>query len=194
MKISKLITILSLSFSSMFLHASEISSEVPDTPPSPCYNDSCNEYMTQLYSDFLAFGTSPTLDPTVYSGTCRHLGMYSPDRDHHAVVLLDQTEPTTTPTFKNARFSAILAYFYETNEFADWNLATARKEMDSYWIDNGRMFYGDNTYRVVINDENSNPVLIYWMRQNSITQDLYFIFYSGHVMRSFCRLAKNAQQ
>ncbi len=120
--------------------------------------------------------------------------MYSPDRDHHAVVLLDQTEPVETPFFKNARFSAILAYFFEKNEYAEWNLETARKEMSPYWIDNGRLFYGDNTYRVVINDENENPYIIYWMRQNPITQELYFIFYSGQVMRSFCRLDKNARQ
>lgn len=194
MKISKLVTLLSLSFSVILSSNCAFAGDVPTTPPNPCCGGGCNDYMTQLHSDFLLLGKTPSLTPAVYSGTCRHLGQYSPDRDHHAVVLLDQFVPEASPTLESARFSAILAFFAEKNEYAEWNLETARKEMSSYWVENGLIKYGDETYRVVINDENQNPVLAYWMRQNPITQELYFIYYSGHAMRSFCRLEKNALQ
>ena len=131
MKISKLVTVISLSLAPFTVAKSAFSYEVPATPPEPCYNNSCNETMSQLYSDFLLLGKTPNLAPAVYSGTCRHLGMYSPDRDHHAVVLLDQNPQTATPLLETARFSAILAYFAETNEYAGWDLATARMEMQS---------------------------------------------------------------
>lgn len=193
MKISKLVIGFAINLSTIVFSIPAISYEVPATPPEPCYGGSCNDYMTQLYSDFLLFGKTPSLNPTVYSGTCRHLGQYSPDRDHHAVVLLDQLT-SAPPTLAAARFSAILAFFAEKNEYADWNLETARKEMSDYWVDQGLLKYGEDTYRVVINDENENPVLVYWMRQNLLTQELYFIYYSGNLMRSFCRLQKNVQQ
>ncbi len=194
MKISKLVTQILFVVSTLTFSQLSLAYEVPATPPEPCYGGGCNDYMKNLHSDFLLFGQTPTLSPAVYSGTCRHLGMYSPDRDHHAVVLLDQLSSDVPPALETARFSAILAYFYDKNEYVDWNLETARKEMSPYWLEHGLLKYGDQTYRVVINDENDNPVIAYWMRQNPITQELYFIFYSGNAMRSFCRLEKNANQ
>ena len=194
MKIAATVLVLCLSFYSLTSYSTQRFNDVPDTPPEPCYGGGCNDFMKQVVSDFTLLGQTPSLAPAVYSGTCRHLGMYSPDRDHYAVVLLDQIPTDATPVLETARFSAILAYFYEENEYVGWNLETARKEMSDYWVDNGLMHYGSNTYRIVINDENGNPVLAYWMRQNLLTQDLYFIFYSGHVMRSFCQLQKNVNQ
>ena len=194
MKISAAPLILCLSFYSLVSFSAQRFYEVPDTPPEPCYANSCNDFMKQLVSDFTLIGKTPSLAPAVYSGTCRHLGMYSPDHDHYAVVLLDQLPTGATPMLETARFSAIFAYFYEKNEYVDWNLETARKEMSPYWLDHGSMKFGSDTYRIIINDENENPVIAYWFRQNPITQDLYFIFYSGNVMRSFCQLQKNVNQ
>jgi hypothetical protein len=194
MKISAMIVTLCLYFYSTTSFSHQRFYEVPSTPPEPCYGGSCNEFMEKVVSDFTLLGQTPSLMPAVYSGTCRHLGMYSPDRDHYAVVLLDQFPVDATPLLETARFSAIMAYFFDKNEYVDWNLQTARLEMSPYWLDQGSMKYADNTYRVVINDENQNPVLVYWMRQNPITHELYFIFYSGSVMRSFCQLQKNANQ
>jgi hypothetical protein len=147
--------------------------------------------MEQLHNDFLNLGETPSLEPAVYSGTCRHLGVYSPDRDHYSVVLIDQVPNDSTPNLETTRFSTILAFFYEENEFKSWDLTQARKEMSPYWLDHGFIKFGDSTYRVVIPDEEGFPAMMYWFRQNPITKELYYIIYSGVEMRSFCRLQKN---
>lgn len=168
--------------------------DIPALPPEPCYQNSCNEFMESVHFDFLNVGSTPTLEPAIYSGTCRHLGMYSPERDHYATVMLDQVSKIGIPSISTTRFSTILAFFFEKNEFANWDMEKGRQEMSSYWIEHGNLALENKTFRVVIPDENGTPVMIYWLRQNPITKEFYYIFYSGTAMRSFCKLQLNTNQ
>lgn len=99
--------------------------DVPSTPPNPCY-ENCTAYMEELVNEFTTSGVQPELAPAVYSGECRHLGQYDPDFTHYAVVLIDEVEHTPN-------FSTIFSFFAENNEYAGWNVETARNEMSDYY-------------------------------------------------------------
>ena len=159
------------------------SQDIPSTPPNACY-EGCTPKMEKLLQEFETIGVLPSQEPAVYSGVCNHNGQYNPDHDHHAVVLLDQIKGQWM-------FRAILSFFSETNEYANWDLEKARSEMNDYWGDAGKITSADKTARVIYNYPDGSWAYIYWMRQNPQTEELYFIYYSGTVMRSFCRLSKN---
>lgn len=164
----------------VFLAFNAYASDVPSTPPSACY-DGCNEIQEKLLLDFETKGVLPQMSPQLWSGACHHSGLYDPDHEHYAVVLLDQRQGKWN-------FSTIFAFFSPENEFRDWNLTTARTEMSPYWNDNGSVIVEDNTARVEIRDDEGYPVYVYWMRQDPETGDLLYITYAGHVTKSFCRL------
>jgi hypothetical protein len=157
--------------------------DVPTTPSGACWNW-CNEKQEQLLNDFETIGVLPERTPAVYSGVCNHNGMYNPDVDHYAVVLLDNV---------NSRwnFSGIFGYFLPENEWQNWTLETARAEMSPYWGEYGTLYTGDNTDRAIVRGEEGNWVYIYWMRQDPKTKDLLLISYAGTVQRTFCRLKKH---
>lgn len=171
--------ILLLSFLLMFANASE----VPATPPNPCY-EQCTDYMSDLVKDFTAVGVMPSFTPAVYSGECRHLGPYDPDFTHFAVVMIDQVE-------SQPNFSTIFSFFAAENEYLNWNVDTARKEMSDYWKTKGKMILEDNTARTEIHYDTGGQAYVYWMRQNPVTKQLLYITYAGTSMKSFCRLDKN---
>lgn len=171
-------------FSLFFLLSFNVfSQEIPTTPPNPCYGG-CNAFQNKLVKEFTKSGTLPEKRPAVYSGVCHHAGLYDPDVEHHSVVLLDETEGKTM-------FSAIFSFFEGYNAFENWTVDIARKEMSPYWRDHGDVTAGDNTLRVVINDNEGYPVYFYWMRQNPRTKELLFITYMGAVNKAFCRLRQH---
>jgi hypothetical protein len=159
-------------------------SDVPENPPNACY-DGCTDFMKILLNEFETFGVLPKKIPAVYSGVCHHLGFLDSEPEHYAVVLLDQRN-------QQQNFATIFAFFSQKNEFADWSVVEAQKEMSPYWNDNGKVITQNNTARVVIADELQNPSYVYWMRQNPITNDLLYITYAGISLKSFCRLQINA--
>lgn len=116
--------------------------QIPANPPNACYED-CTPYMSDLLVEFESTGSAPNLTPAVYSGECYHLGQYSPERAHHAVVMIDQLN-------QQPNFSTIFSFFSETNEFADWTVDIARKEMSEYWKTHGRIKTEDNTSRAEV--------------------------------------------
>lgn len=171
--------ILLFSFIMMFANASD----VPATPPNPCY-ENCTEYMSDLVNEFNEAGQLPSFIPAVYSGECRHLGPYDPDFTHFAVVMIDQLED-------KPNFSTIFSFFAPENEYKNWNVEIARNEMSDYWKKNGAMILEENTARTEIRYDNGGPAYVYWMRQNPITKQLLYVTYAGTSMKSFCRLDKN---
>lgn len=166
---------------SLLLSASAFA--IPSNPPNACYED-CTPYMSELLNEFETIGVAPDLSPAVYSGECYHLGQYSPERAHHAVVMLDQVN-------QQPNFSTIFSFFAETNEFSDWTVDIARKEMSEYWKTHGDVRTEDNTSRAEVLYDDGAPAYIYWMRQNPINKQLLYITYAGIYMKSFCRLDLN---
>lgn len=175
----KLAILFSLLLLSLFSNASPVS----DLPKNICF-DGCNDYMKDLLAEFETVGVLPSAEPAVYSGDCHHLGIYNPNDTHHAVVLLDQK---TT----GWNFSTIFSFYAETNEFADWTVTTARKEMNPYWNDHGDITIGSNATRVIVSNDDGNPAYVYWLRQNPQTKDLLYITYAVGYVTSFCRLKQN---
>lgn len=172
-----------IALATLVLSFSVFAADVPTTPPNACY-EGCTKTQQKLLKEFERKGVLPESSPAVYSGVCNHLGLYDPNHDHFTVVLLDEVRG-------NWNFSAIYGYFLPENEFASWDLATARSEMSPYWHDHGNMTVGDNTARVRINYEDGNPAYVYWMRQNPKTKELLLISYAGTATHSFCRLKKH---
>ena len=156
---------------------------VPTTPPNACY-EGCTEIQKELENEFFTEGKLPSKTPSVFSGVCHHLGMYNPDVEHHAVVLLDRVN-------NKWNFSTIFSFYEGYNFFGNWTLQDARREMSPYWSEYGDIFEADQTARVVVNDNEGKPVYVYWMRQNPKTKDLLFITYMGFANKAFCRLKKH---
>ncbi len=161
-----------------------IASEPADLPSNACI-EGCNDFMKKVYDDFNLVGQVPDSEPAVYSGECHHLSRdYDSDFTHYGVVMLDQKT-------SGWNFSTIFSFFTATNEFSNWNVDLARKQMSPYWLDHGDVKMVSNAARVVVRYENGDPAYIYWMRQNLQTKELLYITYAGGTMTSFCRLGKN---
>jgi hypothetical protein len=158
-------------------------SEVPSTPPNPCY-EGCTPFQENLVNEFMNQASLPEKSPAVYSGVCHHLGMYNPEVEHHSVVLLDEVS-------SRPKFATIFSWFYGENSFRNWTLETARQEMSPYWDTHGSVTVANNTARVVVSYEDGNPAYVYWMRQNPRTKELLYITYMGIETKAFCRLKKH---
>lgn len=158
-------------------------SDIPATPPNPCY-EKCTDYMADLVKDFTEAGQLPEYTPAVYSGECRHLGPYDPEFAHYAVVMIDQVQ-------NQPNFSTIFSFFASENEYKNWSVEIARSEMSDYWKTNGKMVLEENTARTEIRYDDGAPAYVYWMRQNPVTKQLLYITFAGTSLKSFCRLDKN---
>jgi hypothetical protein len=88
-------------------------------------------------------------------------------------------------------FSTIFSFFAPENEFSKWDLETSRKNMSDYWKDHGQIQTSEKTTWVEIQSPDGNPVYLYYLRQNPITKQLYYITYHGISTISFCRLTSN---
>ncbi len=158
---------------------------IPNLPPNACI-EGCNAFMKDLLKEFTEVGKTPTVEPAVYSGVCHHLGQYNSDTEHHAVVLIDRVN-------NQPNFATIFSFFADQNDYVNWTVPIAEKEMNSYWLEHGKMSFADETARVVVSYDDGHPAYIYWMRQNPQSKDLLYITYAGTVMKSFCRLAQNLE-
>ena len=158
-----------------------------EDPPNACY-EGCTPWMQALLEQYKN-ADKARLEPAVYSGECHHLSnSYDPDHVHYSVVMFDK-KPDSNETY----FSTQFLFFGEANEFADWTLDKSRQEMSDYWKLKGNLIFGIIGTRVEINYDNGSPAYIYWMRQNSVNSDLYYITYAGTEIRSFCRLQKHLE-
>ncbi len=157
-------------------------SELPDLPPSPCF-EGCTNKMDSIQRRFFDAGVAPSQEPAVYSGECVYLSeMYNPDHVHHAVTLLDHYQG-------HLYFSAIFSFFAEKNEYADWDLETARRLMSEDWKNYGLIKWASDSGRVAIFNDDLAPVYIYWMRQDPRDQSLLLIYYAGGTyLKGFCDL------
>ncbi len=184
-------TILVLIFITLELQAlqltkTNVSTKDYEEPPTPCY-EGCTPWMDSVLNDFQNNSGLVSLKPAVYSGECRELSQhYNPEQTNYAVVMIDQH-----PTKNEFYFSTIFAYFYPENPFALWNLETARTEMNSYWLENGKILNNSKTSRVEVTYEDGRPAYTYWFRQNKNTEDLNYITYAGPTKKTFCQLKKH---
>jgi hypothetical protein len=160
-------TLLALALFLISLSANSQSTETYEDPPNACY-EGCTEWMQDLLFSFENSGQVLKQEPQVFSGDCRHLSSsLNPDHNHHAVVMIDKH-----PSENRYYFSTIFSYFAEENPFQSWTLADARQEMHPYWLDNGNIIRGKISSRVEILREDQSLALVYWMRQDPITNTL----------------------
>jgi hypothetical protein len=162
-----------------------LSESAPDLPPNPCYMG-CTPQMKNIWNLFVHHPKPVSMKPNVYSGECQYLSHdYNPLQIHHAVVMIDDL-PTMTPYF-----STIFSFFAPKDDFADWDLAAGRREMSPYWKVNGKILESSQTSRVEIRDS-GQVVNAYWMRQDPISRDLYYITYmNGSYLKAFCLLREH---
>lgn len=154
---------------------------IPPLPPSPCY-EGCGPKLRALVSEFDRAAAAPQGFPGVYSGVCHHSApTFDPEVDHAAVVLLDHREDG------QKYFAAIVGYFTE-NEWKDWDLERARREMYPSWKETGLLRFHETSASAYALDGEGNPVYGYWLRQDPATGILYFVQYSSYYYRTFCRL------
>jgi hypothetical protein len=176
-----------ISISALILVAgsSSLAASAPDLPPHPCYQG-CTSEMSKIWELFRSSPVPVSLEPAVYSGKCQYLSPgFNPEEIHYAVVMIDHLDP------KVPFFSTIFAFFAPQNVFADWDLEAGRREMSPYWKNHGKILEGSNTSRVEIEDS-GHVVNAYWMRQNPITKDLYYITYMGPgYLKAFCLLREH---
>jgi hypothetical protein len=183
----KFLFLILVSLSFHFSSANTISNQNED-PTNACH-DGCTPWMQSILNGFENQATTLELTPAIYSGECRHLSHnYDPDRTDFAAIMIDKN--ATDDTYY---FSTIFTFYADENDFKNWNLAEARKNMSPYWKENGKIKRGRVTSRVEIPYPDGSPAYIYWVRQNPITDDLYYITFAGHVMKSFCLLHKHQQ-
>ncbi len=163
------------------------SAEVPNLPPSPCYGG-CNAEMEDILKQFETHTHPVQLSPGLYSGECRYLSVdYDPDHTHYSVVMLDRL------LSGEIYFSTIFGFFFEPNPFETWSLEQARLEMSPTWKEIGKLTEIENSSRVAVLYPESPPY-IYWMRQNPVSGDIYYIAYlGGAYLRAFCRLKSHTQ-
>lgn len=166
----------------------KVTEYIPNEPDWVCV-EGCNAFMQKVEADFFNMGESVDLTPAVYSGECHHAGRdFNSERTDYSVVMIDQH-----PKENKFYFSTIFTYFVDENEFANWDLSTSRKEMNSYWLDHGdiqQLANSKTNYNLVTYDD-GNPAYTYFMRQNPVTKTLYYITLAGESQIAFCRLEKN---
>lgn len=174
--------------STLFALSAHAAPAIPDLPEDACDSLKCTKVMKSILSGFNNTPHTVSLTPAVYSGGCYHLGGIGPDREHYAELMIDQLDNGTT------YFSTSFAYFYPQNPYSDWDLAKARQEATEFARQNARITEGSNASRVVINNSEGGPAVIYYMRQDPATQTIYYITYGGFGPDStkiFCTMNKN---
>lgn len=185
MKLSNLLFVLVMSLVMTEVQAENLKIQSYEDPPNACY-EGCTPWMEKLLAEFETNAGLVKLEPTFYSGECRHLSdSYDGEHAHYAAVMIDNRGQA------DFFFATQFVFFAEENIYRDWNLEKARTEMSDYWKQNGNIIRGKLSTRVEINYEDGSPAYIYWMRQNPQTHELYYITYAGIHLKSFCRLQKH---
>lgn len=151
-----------------------------ELPTGQCDDGSCNEFMTSVWEGFEANPFAPELGNRVYSGECRYVSQgLSPDKAHYAVLMFDELSG-------KPYFSTIFGFFYERDEWAEWSVEDGRREMHEDWKSLGVIQGGADHAVVVVNDDEGNPAMVYWMRQNPESKDVYYVTHWRGYMTSFC--------
>ena len=143
--------------------------------------------MTAIHEAFLQSPHAPFQFPGMHSGSCYHKSRnYNPSHEHFAALLLDHNDQG------ERYFASIFAFFAKENEWKDWSVDLARKEMSASWKRYGVLQFREHVAHTHVKENEGRPVYFYWLRQNPATQSVYFITYWGgpdHI--SFCELRKN---
>lgn len=158
--------------------------------PSEACADGCTEKMSSILNNFLTIGTTPNLEPAVYSGECYHLSDdYDPNHIHYAVIMISKNDLNQQRPY----FATEFVFFAETNLYAEWSLPQAQEQMSTDWKNYGRdIHFVKDSAQITVPYEDGRPAYTYWFRQNPKTQSLYYItFAGGTYMKSFCELSRN---
>lgn len=170
----------------MNFNSIEISS-IPATPPNACYKG-CTLEMKSLLTKFNA-ASAPDLSPAVYSGRCYDLASnLNPNQVQYGMAMFDHNDQNGNLPY----FATMFSFYSGQDDWAKWDLKTARTQIDVGWKSFGRLIItASKTSHVAILDADGNYSMIYWFRQNSRTGTLYQITYWGGNMESFCELKKH---
>jgi hypothetical protein len=166
-----------LSFSAMAWDA-------PEVNEGACYKG-CTPAIWKMYNNFLNTPTAPKFIPGMYSGDCHHVSdSLDANTTHYLGLLIDQDE-------KGITMSPVLQFFGDSNDMKDWSLETARKEMSGDWKVNEKVKMHPTSLTAHFEDDEGNPVLVYWARQNLKTKEIYFTGYLRGFSMAFCTVHPN---
>jgi hypothetical protein len=168
-----------LSVSLMLLTLNAFAWEAPEIIENACYQG-CTPKMEKMYKKFLDTKQPPKFIPGMYSGECNHnSSSLDPNTTHYIGLLLDQDANGTY-------MAPVLQYFGDSNDMKDWSLDQARKEMSDEWKKTEIVKMHPTSMTAHFEDEEGNPALVYWARQDLKTKDIYFMAYLKGFSTAFC--------
>jgi hypothetical protein len=153
--------------------------EAPEVITNACA-EGCTQQMEEMYETYLGLKTAPENTPAMYSGECHHNSdSLDPNTTHYIGLLIDNENGKLT-------MSPVLQYFGEENDMKDWTLEEARKEMSPDWKTQGKFKLFPTALTSHYDDEEGNPALVYWARQDLKSKDIYFMAYLRGWSTAFC--------
>jgi len=145
----------------------------------------CTPKMQEIFDEFLATPNALTFYPGMYSGECRHLsGSLNPDTTHYSGMLFNTDE-------KGAYMTGAMQFFGDDNHFGKLSFEEAKEKFLPNWKGNGRLTFNPTSTTTFFLDQNGNPQIIYWARQNLETKDILFLMYMRDFSTAFCKLKPN---
>lgn len=158
--------------------------EAPEVFESACY-ESCTPKMHALFDEFLATPNALTFYPGMYSGECNHLSnSLDPDTTHYAGMLFNTDE-------LGAYMTGSMQYFGESNHYGNLSFEEAKEKFLPGWKGGGRLTFHPTSTTTHFTDQNDNPKIIYWARQNLETKEILFLMHMKDFSTAFCRLKPN---
>lgn len=158
--------------------------EAPEVFESAC-NEGCTPKMQALFDEFLATPNALTFYPGMYSGECNHLSnSLNPDTTHYAGMLFNTDE-------LGAYMTGSMQYFGESNHYGNLSFEEAKEKFLPSWKGGGRLTFHPTSTTTHFTDQNDNPKIIYWARQNLETKEILFLMHMKDFSTAFCRLKPN---
>lgn len=158
--------------------------DAPEVFESACY-EGCTPKMQALFDEFLATPNALAFYPGMYSGECNHLSSsLDPDTTHYSGMLFNTDE-------LGAYMTGSMQYFGESNQYKNLSFKEAKEKFLPSWKGGGRLTFHPTSTTTHFTDQNDNPKIIYWARQNLATKDILFIMHMKDFSTAFCRLKPN---
>ena len=158
--------------------------EAPEVFEEACYQG-CTPKMQSLYNEFLSTPNPLTIYPGMYSGECNHLSRsLNPETTHYAGMLFNTDS-------KGAYMTGSMQYFGDHNAMEKLSFEEAKDKFLPVWKGNGRLTFHSTSTTTHFLDQNENPNIVYWIRQNLDSKELLFLMYMKDFSTAFCKLRPN---
>ncbi|MBC7540495.1 MAG: hypothetical protein H7281_16845 [Bacteriovorax sp.] len=158
--------------------------DAPEIIENACYQG-CTPKMEKMYDNFQNTKSAPVFIPGMYSGECHHNSWaLDPETTHYIGLLLDQDS-------KGTYMGPVLQFFGDSNDMKDWSLEDGRKEISGDWKKTLKVAWHPTSLTAHVEDENGNPALVYWARQNPLTKEIYFMAFMAGFSTAFCTAHPN---